>query len=210
MGRTRVCLDGCGVTYSLAVLTARCGPEAAQWAFGALTSLQVQGAKLLLFTDHKFDGRGSVTVRNTEAGYPAATIEMRNNAVMAEASVAPSRPDYRIESYELFCLEQAMRNEGCDCIVLLRARWELSERDIEWLEKNKSEPYRILGAGAEHESYAFDCRLRLTRNLITVAADFYRSAAVLALSNPSLASVLRLVSDALSCERLDASSMEPQ
>jgi len=189
------------VSYSLAILAARCGPEAAQRAYEALTSLKVQGAKLLLFTDHKFEGRGGVKVRNTEAGYPADTTDLRNTAVMLMASAAPSRPDYQIESYELLCLERAIQKEGCNCIVLLRAPWDVSERDIEWLEKNKSEPYRILGAGAEHESYAFDCRLRLTRKLIAVAADFYRSGAVLSLRNPSLASVLRLATDVLSYER---------
>lgn len=184
-------------TYdSLAIVKAAYGPEAVQQAFDDLASLEIAGAKLLLFTDRKFDGRKLVTVRNMEADYPAETVALRNTALMAEASGAGS--DYYRDGYEMMCLERALKKEVKGCCLLLRDSCDLTGADTEWMQRNESEPFRSLGSAGARESYLFDCRLELARKAISLTADFYRSGSLLSFSAPSLAHALHIAVEAIS------------
>jgi hypothetical protein len=181
--------------YSLAIVKSGFGPDEARDAVEALLAAKRDDAKLYLFTDHKFDGDRSVVVKNIEGDYGTASVHLRNAAIAAAASGAAS--DGRA-GLDLLCLERALGISRSDCFFLMRHAGTLSDADMSWLEHNQTDLVREVPALDGNTNYLFDCRRELTKKVIALALDLYRSGALLSLSNPSLGRALWLSASVLS------------
>jgi hypothetical protein len=181
--------------YSLAIVKSGFGPDEARDAVGALLAAKRDDAALYLFTDHKFDGDRSVTVKNIEGDYGTAAVYLRNAALAAAACGAAS--DGR-EGLDLLCLERALGISRADCFFLMRHAGTLSDADLSWLEHNETDFVREVPAPDGNTNYLFDCRREWTMKAISLTLDLYRSGALLSLSNPSLGRALWLATSVLS------------
>jgi hypothetical protein len=181
--------------YSLAIVKSGFGLDEARSAVEALLAAKRDDATLYLFTDHKFDGDRSVVVKNIEAGYGTAAVYLRNAAIAAASSGAAS--DGR-EGLDLLCLERALGISRSNCFFLMRHTGALSDADISWLERNEIDFVREVPAADGNTNYLFDCRRELTKKVISLALDLYRSGAWLSLSDPSLGRTLWLAASVLS------------
>jgi hypothetical protein len=182
--------------YSLAIVKSGLGPDEARGAVEALLLAKRDDAKLYLFTDHKFDCDRSVVVKNIESDYGTATIYLRNTAIAAASSVAVS--DYAQDGLDLLCLERALDIGHADFFFLMRHAGTLSDADLSSLENSETDFVREVTARDGSTNYLFDCRRELTKRVISLALDLYRSGALLSLSKPTLGRALGTAASALS------------
>jgi hypothetical protein len=181
--------------YSLAIVKSGFGPDEARGAVAALLAAKRDDARLYLFTDHKFDGDGSVIAKNLEGDYGTTAVYLRN-AALAAANIGVAS-DAR-EGLDLLCLERALGMGRADCFFLMRHAGTLSDADMSWLEHNETNFFREVPAPDGSSNYLFDCRRESTKQAISLALDLYRSGASLSLTDPSLGRVLWLATSVVS------------
>lgn len=94
------------------------GGDEAPAAFAALQALALPRAQAVLATDHKVDGSGLVTVLNVEGDYPAATLDLRNAALLGAGERSA---DYLAAGFEAYCLERALHRMPDRSVLLWRS-----------------------------------------------------------------------------------------
>lgn len=167
----------------ITILMAADGEENTRQAFKTLLAIEGSGYNKKLYTNVKFkDKSRRVSIKNIEAGYPASLLEIRNLALR------PTTPtSYYKDAYDVLCLQNAAHEESKKSIIFLRdIDVQLNPKLIQRQTRSNKEfavvvpPEDLTVLGCYYFS-----RGEVALNAISLAAQLYRSGAVMSLTKPA-------------------------